>query len=110
MSASPQDQSLAKKEKDSDEIDLFFDLDQASLPCFTTITDQKENSDEKWLTEALAHENNSGGNGPFVCSYSHAVFMGSTDISTERLDRSAEETTEDISPKPFPYYMNTVSC
>lgn len=70
-------------------IDLFFDLDGASLPSsgyenigdedipgFVPITGRKEDKHATWLGEALAHENPTGGRGPFVHAHSSNVFMG----------------------------------
>ncbi|KAI1169386.1 hypothetical protein F5B18DRAFT_646246 [Nemania serpens] len=103
------------REDGVDVIEPYFDMEQASLPCesesvdhssntgsgndnitdadtveFVPITGQKEDPYTKQLNEALKHENRSGGRGPFVFSYSPAVFMGRPDrVEEERVERAA---------------------
>ncbi|KAI1753231.1 hypothetical protein F4782DRAFT_529550 [Xylaria castorea] len=115
MSNTEQGQSQETAKRDFDMIERYFDLERASLPCepeseahhstqnsgkdivvdadnpgFTPITGRQEDPYVKQLEEALKHENDLGGRGPFHFPHSPDTFMGSADRAIEQPLKTAE--------------------
>ncbi|KAI0865873.1 hypothetical protein F4860DRAFT_509753 [Xylaria cubensis] len=114
MSNIEQCRSEEREDIESDMIERYFDLEQASLPResglkdhqstlsssedianadipkFTPITGRKTNLYAKQMEKELEHENHSGGRGPFVLPHSPYIFMGSPYKAKERQQRRTE--------------------